>query len=169
MKNRELRWVTTCLTSAPTEESAPRYADLESCVIFVAIDILTHNDDIRHSGFKGETIETARGLLVLVACALQYLHKTQRADYTFDPSSIEDLAGSFSFSEIRKRIMHTRLSSVLCDTIDNKDTLLNRGGIILPLGNMTLFLTFAPTADVTIRTSLPKEIRLALGSHKTLV
>ena len=33
---------------------------------------------------------------------------------------------------------------------------------------MTLFLTFSPTADDTIRTSLPKEIQLALRSHKAL-
>jgi len=33
---------------------------------------------------------------------------------------------------------------------------------------MTLFLTFPPTEDDTIRTSLPKEIRLALRSHKAL-
>jgi hypothetical protein len=33
---------------------------------------------------------------------------------------------------------------------------------------MTLFLTFSPTADDTIRTSLPKEIRLAIRSHKAL-
>jgi hypothetical protein len=33
---------------------------------------------------------------------------------------------------------------------------------------MTLFLTFSPTADDTIRTSLPKEIQLALRGHKAL-
>jgi len=33
---------------------------------------------------------------------------------------------------------------------------------------MTLFLTLSPTTDDTIRTSLPKEIRLALRSHKGL-
>jgi hypothetical protein len=33
---------------------------------------------------------------------------------------------------------------------------------------MTLFLTFAPKVDDTIRTSLPKEIRNALRSHKAL-
>ena len=33
---------------------------------------------------------------------------------------------------------------------------------------MTLYVTFAPTADDTVRTSLPKEIRLALRSHKAL-
>jgi hypothetical protein len=42
------------------------------------------------------------------------------------------------------------------------------GGLILPFGGMTLFLTFSPMADDTIRTSLPKEIRLALRSHKAL-
>ena len=68
---KELRWVTTCLTSEPTEDSAPKYADWEACAsLFVAIDILTHTDNIRHSGFEGEPESTARGLLVLVACAL---------------------------------------------------------------------------------------------------
>jgi hypothetical protein len=33
---------------------------------------------------------------------------------------------------------------------------------------MTLFLTFSLTVDDTIRTSLHKEIRLALRSHKAL-
>ena len=65
---KELRWVTTCLTPDPTEDSAPKYADWEACAsLFVVIDILTHADGIRHSGFEGEPKETARGLLVLVA------------------------------------------------------------------------------------------------------
>ncbi len=36
------------------------------------------------------------------------------------------------------------------------------------MARITLYLTFAPTADDIIRTSLPKEIRLALESHKNL-
>ncbi len=74
---KELRWVTTCLTSGPTEDSTPKHADREACAsLFVEIDILlTHNDGIRHYGFEGEPVETARGLLFLIACALQYLHK----------------------------------------------------------------------------------------------
>ena len=56
--------------------------------------------------------------------------------------------------------------SVLCETVSDKDALLSSGGLILPLGGMTLFLTFSPTADDNIHTSLPKEIRLALRSHK---
>jgi hypothetical protein len=83
--------------------------------MFVAIDIFTHNDDIRHFGFEGETMETAKGLLVLVAYALQFLHMAERADQTLDPSSIEDLAESFSFGKIRKRTLQTRFCSVLCD------------------------------------------------------
>ena len=47
--------------------------------------------------------------------------------------------------------------------------LLNYGGIILRVEQMSLFLTFAPAADNTIRTSLPYEIRLALRSHKALL
>jgi hypothetical protein len=51
----EIRWAfTTCLTSEPTEESAPRYADWEArAFIHIAIDILTHGDGIRHSGCEG--------------------------------------------------------------------------------------------------------------------
>ena len=68
---KELRWVTTCLTSEPAENSALKYADREACAsLFVAIDNFTHVDGIRHSGFEGEPEETARGLLVLVARAL---------------------------------------------------------------------------------------------------
>jgi DNA-directed RNA polymerase subunit F len=66
----------------------------------VAIDILTHNDGIRHSGFEREPVETARGLLALVACALQYLHKSGTTDPNTDPYAIEELAEIFSFSEI---------------------------------------------------------------------
>jgi len=90
------------------------------------------------------------------------------ADPTLKPSTIEDLVDNFSLSEIRKRTMLTRFCSVICDTVDDKYTLLNCGGIILPMGHMTLFLIFIPTADDTIRASLPKKIRLALHSHKAL-
>ena len=55
--------------------------------------------------FEGESEETARGILILVACALQYLHKRGDADPNADSSTIEELAKSFSFSEIQKRTL----------------------------------------------------------------
>ena len=98
---KELRWMTTCLTSEPIEDSAPKYADWEACAsLFVAIDILTHADGIRHSGFEGKPEETARGLLVLVACVLQYLHKREDKDPIADSFTIEGLAKKKTFSEI---------------------------------------------------------------------
>ena len=103
----------------------------------------------------------------MIAYALQYLHKSGTSA-PLDPSVIEDIADAFSLSEIRKRSLHTRFCSALCDTVSDKDLLLNCGGIILPMVRMTLFLTFAPTADDSTRISLPKEIRLALTSHKNL-
>ena len=77
-------------------------------------------------------MKTSRGLLVLVACALQFLRQSGTPGSV--PNNIEDLAESFSFNEVRKRSLHTRFCSVLCDTVSDKDTLLNYGGLILPMG-----------------------------------
>jgi len=38
----------------------------------------------------------------------------------------------------------------------------------LPIGHMSLYVTFAPSLDDTLRTSLPKEVRIALRSPKAL-
>ncbi len=62
-KPKEIRWVTTCLTSDPTEETTPKYSDWEACAsLYVAVDILTHHDGIRYSGFEGHTFTAAKGL-----------------------------------------------------------------------------------------------------------
>ncbi len=73
---------------------------------------------------------------------------------------------SFSFSEIKKRSMAAKFCTVLWDTVSDKTTLLEIGGVILPLERHTIFVTFAPTGDDTSRTTLPKELRLALINHK---
>ena len=168
-KAPEVRWTTTCLTTKPTEESAPQYADWEgSCILHTSIDVLTHGDGIRHSGFEGQTLETTKGLLVIVTCTLRLLQKTGMGDSRLDPSTIEDLADAFSFCEIRKRSLQTRFCTILCDCVNDKDLMSNNGGIVLPMARMTLYLTFDPTANEIFRTSLPKEIRLALKNHKNL-
>jgi hypothetical protein len=136
--------------------------------LHTSVDILTRGDGICHSRFEGQTLETARGLLVIVACALRILQKTGLGDSNLDPSTIEELADAFSFCEIRERSLQTRFCTVLYDCVSGKDLLSNCGGIVLPMARMTIYLTFAPTADDTVRTSLPKEIRLALKSHKNL-
>ena len=51
----------------------------------------------------------------------------------------------------------------------DKDALINYGGPILPIGGIIFFLTFSLTPDDIIRTSLLKEIRLTLHSHKALI
>jgi hypothetical protein len=82
--------------------------------------------------------------------------------------NLADLAESFSFYEIRKRTLQSRFCSVLCDTTGDQDTLLNSGGLVIPLGDISLYVSFSPTIDDTIRTSLPREIRIALRNHKDL-
>ena len=68
----------------------------------MVIDILTHNDEARHFGLEGELVEMAKDFLVMVACALQYLHKSGATNPNTDPSTIEDLADNFLFSKIQK-------------------------------------------------------------------
>jgi hypothetical protein len=139
------------MTTEPSEESATKYADWEgSSILHIAIDVLTHGDGIRQSGFEGKTLETARGLLIIVACVLRLLEKNGMGDSGLDPSTIEDLADAFSFCEIRKRSLQTRFCAVLCDCVSDKELLSNCGGIVLPMARMTLYRTFAPTTDDTI-------------------
>ena len=88
---------------------------------------------------------------------------------TLDPAILEELVESFAFNEIKKRGRSARHCNVLCNTVRDKTTLLEIGGVILPLELRTIFITFAPTADDTTHTTLPKELRLALLSHKPLL
>ena len=83
-----------------------------------------------------------------------------------DPTVLEDLVESFSFNETKKKSLAAKFSTVLCDTVSDKTTLLEIGGFILPLERHMIFVTFAPTVDDTTRTALPKELRLALIHHK---
>jgi hypothetical protein len=109
----------------------------------------------------------ARGLLlVLTACKLQQFLQNPPPDHTVDMDALSDLAGSFSFGEIRKRTLQYRFCSVLCDTISDQDTLVNCGGLVLSIGHMSLYVSFDPSMDDTLRTSLPREVRIALRSHK---
>ena len=78
-------------------------------------------------------------------------------EHAVDMEALSDLADNFSFSEIRKRTLQSRFCSVLCDTTSDQDTLLNCGGLVLPIGPMSLYVTFAPSIDETLRTSLPKK------------
>lgn len=168
-KPKEFRWVTTCLTSNPTEDTSPRITDWEaSASLFVAVDILTHNSGIRHSGLEGQSSSTARSLLVLIACRLQQLLRHPSPNPDLDMGNLADLAESSSFSEVRKRTQQSRFCSVLCETTSDQDTLLNSGGLVIPLGSVSLYVSFSPTMDDTIRTSLPREMRIALRNHKNL-
>jgi hypothetical protein len=119
-----------------------------------------------HSALEGDTAATARDLLVLVACALhRQALVSEGEEIPLDPAVLEDMIESFSFSEISRRFVIARLCTVLCDTNNDKSTLLDIGGIILPLERHVIYITFAPTADDTARTSLPMEIRPALKTH----
>lgn len=168
-KPKEMRWITTSLTSDPTEDTLPKYSDWEaSASLYVAVDILTHHDGVRHSGFEGQSSATARGLLVLATCRIQQLLQDPPPNHELDLESLTELADSLSFNDIRKRTLQSRFCSVLCETTSDQDALLNCGGLVIPFGHMSLFVSFAPSMDDTLRTSLPKEVRIALRSHKAL-
>ena len=54
------------------------------------------------------------GLLILVTCALQYLHKKGTTNPNTDSSTTEESTESFTFNEIQKRTMQTKFCSALC-------------------------------------------------------
>ena len=70
----ELRWVTTTLTDHPIEDTLPRYqaweAEATAAVIF---DVMDNHTGIQYPALEVHTTVAARGLLVVVACALQHL------------------------------------------------------------------------------------------------
>ena len=82
--------------------------------------------------------------------------------------ALSDLVDIFSFNEIRKRTLQSRFCSILRDTTSDQDTLVNCGGLVLPIGHMSLYVIFAPSMDDTLRTYHPKEVRMAFRSHKAL-
>jgi hypothetical protein len=84
-----------------------------------------------------------------------------------DPTVLKNLVESFLFSEVKKRSMSAKFCNFMCDTVSDKATLLEMGGVITPLEHHSRIVTFAPTTDDTTKTALPKEIRLALENHKT--
>ncbi len=106
--------------------------------------------------------------MVIITCRLQQLLQNPPPETDIDTENLATLVDSFSFNEIKKRSLQSRCCSVLCETTSDQDALLNCGGIVVPFGHMSLFVTFAPSMDDTQRTFLPKEVRIALRSHKTL-
>ncbi len=68
---------------------------------------------------------TARGLPVVVACALHHLGQSEvEHDPPVDQDIIDDLVESFSFSEVKKRSLAARHYTVLCESVSDKTTLL---------------------------------------------
>ncbi len=96
----------------------------------------------------------------------QPLLQSPPPDHAVNLEALSDLAKSFCFSEVRKRTIQSRFCSVMFYTTSNQDTILNCGGVVVPWGALTLYVTFAPTVDDTLRTFLPKEIRIVFRSHK---
>ena len=93
----------------------------------MAVDILTHHDNVRHSGLEGHSSTTTRCLLVIIACRLQQIMQPPPPTHGMDMGPLSDLAESFSFSDIRKRTLQSRFCSVFCDTTSDQGTILNSG------------------------------------------
>ncbi len=73
-KGPGLRWVTTTLTDHHVEDTLPRYQAWEAeATAAVIIDVMDNHTGIRYPALEGHTTVAARGLLVVVACALQHL------------------------------------------------------------------------------------------------
>jgi len=160
----ELLWDTaTLLTDHPMDDTLPRYKAWETeTSLFVTMDVIDNHTGIRHAALEGHTAEATRELLVLVTCAIHHLAYTaEETESTLDPTTLENLVESFSFSETRKKSLAAKCCTVLYDRVNDKTMLVKIGGIILPLERH-----FRPTVDDTARTALPRELMLALIHYK---
>ncbi len=106
--------------------------------------------------------------MVLIVCRLQKFLQNPPPYHTADMDAFSDLANSFSFNDIQKRSLQSRFFSVLCDTKSDQYTLLNSWGLVLLIGHMSLYVSFAPSMNDTLRTPLSREVRIALRSHMAL-
>ena len=64
-------------------------------------------------GFRRAYLTTARALLILIACKLKQFLQNPPPDHKVDMETLSDLGDSFSFREIRKRILHSPFCAVL--------------------------------------------------------
>ena len=73
----ELFWVTTTLTDHPVDDTLLRYKAWKTeASLFVSIDVLDNHTGVRHAALEGHTAVAARGLVVMVACALHHVAHT---------------------------------------------------------------------------------------------
>ena len=113
------------------DDTLPRYKAWETeASLFVTIDVLDNHTCIRHAALEGHTAVAVSGLLVIVTCAVHILADTaEDRESTLDPTTLEGLVESFSFSEIRKKSLVPKFCTFLCDTVNDKTTLLEIGGV----------------------------------------
>jgi hypothetical protein len=90
------------------------------------------------------------------------------ADTTIDKDTLVDLAERFlsAKSESKTSDPDFAMSSATPSSIKTPSSTIL--GIILHMGEMSLFVNFVPFMGDTIRTSLPRVARLALRSLKSL-
>ncbi len=125
-KAAELMWVTTTLTTPSEDDNIPRCKawDTEASLV-VTIDVLDNITRVRHPALEAHTALAARGLLSVVACAIQHpAHTFGDEESALDPRVLEDLVESFSFSDIKKRSLAAKYCTFLCDTFSDKTALL---------------------------------------------
>ncbi len=108
------------------DDNLPRYKAWEAeASLFVTMDVLDNHTGVRYVALEGHTAVATRKLLDLVAGALHHLaHIAEDTEPTLDPTTLEDLVESSSFSEIKKRSLAAKFCTVLCDTVNDKTTLL---------------------------------------------
>ena len=131
--------VTSTLSQHLADDTPPRYKSWEiEASLFVSIDVLDNHTGIRYAALEGRAAVAARGLLVIVTGAIHHLaHTAEDAESALDPTTLEDLTKRFSFNEIKKKSLTAKLCTVLSNTVIDKATLLELGGVILPLERHT--------------------------------
>ena len=151
----------------PTEDETPSYADCEAIPLYITMDIIDAATRTHTPAMEGEPVSTARGLLGLAACAIQYTKANLITNATAeDKQRIKELGDAVSFTEIRKRSPLSPMCTAFSDNPSDAYLLLELETLTTPFAQHQLMITFAPTSDGKPRAYMKPEEAVAVMNHR---
>ena len=121
-------------------------------------------------GFTPQPVSTARGLLGLAACAIQYTKANLFTNATAEDvkKRIKELGDAVSFTEIKKRSPRSPMCTAFSDNPSDAYLLLELETLTIPFAQHQLMITFAPASDGKPRACMKPEEAVAVMNHRRM-